>query len=203
MVKVSSNFRSGLRWPGGSLPTRRTEMVICDWPAWMAMVLRVVKEGGGSRVSPPFVCSVAPVVIVTGELLLLLLLFSSVKRWRSARKDQNTAAVNVSTTFKQQEKTWVRLRRTADPTGLRRILWSFSQDEGFYLLLSSATLSLCRAAGTPEPEVKIEERVSGCRGGVCLPESTPRANISASNKSENTETAGDSGRWPTGVTSEL
>lgn len=77
-------------------PTLSTEMVICDWPAWMAMVLSVVKDCSSSATSfppsppplPPFfshVSTVPPTVIVgtfgrflPENLLRLLLLFTFV-----------------------------------------------------------------------------------------------------------------------------
>lgn len=162
VVKVSSNFRSGLRWPRGSLPTRRTETVICDWPAWMAMVLRVVKEGGGSRVSPPSACSVASVVIVTGELLLLL--FSSVKRWQSARKDKNTAAVKCLHHIQAKRQN---LRKPEEDWGSCRPDWTQTDPvklQSGWRFLPAAQLGhvvALQSHETPEPKVKIEERVSG------------------------------------------
>lgn len=72
-----------------SPPTLSTEIVICDWPAWMTMVLSVVKDCSSSATSfPPsfsHVSTVPPTVIVgtfgrflLENLLRLLLLFTFV-----------------------------------------------------------------------------------------------------------------------------
>lgn len=78
------------------------------------MVLRVVKEGGRRRDSPPSVCSVVPVVMVTGDLwswqvqpeFRSFFFFFSCFHWLNG-DDQlqktKTSAVNFFTTFNQNQ----------------------------------------------------------------------------------------------------